>query len=86
MSNEMKRIKISELNVAELVKTLEKCKGRVFLITDEGDKLNLKSTLCGVVGVLKFIKEGQFQNAEIECEDLDDVQLLFRLNLYGYKE
>ncbi len=81
----MKRVKITDLDISDFVKTLEQCKGRVYLITDEGDRLNLKSTLCGVVGILKFIKEGQFKNAEIECENIEDMSLIFRLNLYGNK-
>ncbi len=83
MSNEIKNIKITDLNVTDFVNTLEKCKGKVFLVTDEGDKLNLRSTLSGIVGILKFIKQGQFQNARIECELVEDASLLFRLNLYG---
>ena len=34
------------VNPKKFFETLERCKGRVELITDEGDRLNLKSKLC----------------------------------------
>ena len=33
-------------NPEEFLKVIDSCKGRVELITDDGDRLNLKSKLC----------------------------------------
>ena len=75
---EMHRIKFSGF-----VEALEKCKGNVWLITDEGDKLNLKSRFCQILGLSKIMEGGVVTDAKIICDDPDDESLLFRFNLYG---
>ena len=38
-------------NPEEFLKIIDSCKGRVELITDDGDRLNLKSKLCQLVSL-----------------------------------
>lgn len=38
-------------NVQEFFKVVDECKGRVELLTGEGDRLNLKSKLCQFLSV-----------------------------------
>lgn len=78
-----KRVDLHNVNVSEFVKELDNCKGEVYLTTAEGDKLNLKSALCRIIGVTKLIEGGKISNATIECELQEDMTRLFRFNLYG---
>ena len=39
---------LHDIDVADFIKTLDSCKGDVYLETAEGDVLNLKSKLCQI--------------------------------------
>ena len=65
------------------IDALDRCKGRVFLITDDGDKFNLKSKLSQLAGIVKLIEGGKMVEAKIICEDPEDESMMFRLNLFG---
>ena len=54
----------------------------VFLETEEGDCLNLKSKLCQFVGLTSLIQGGVIENVTIRCELVEDESKLFRFNLY----
>lgn len=78
----MKKLYIHDLDIDSLIKTVEACKGEVFLETGEGDCLNLKSTFCRIVGLAKIIEGAKISEAYIRCSNIEDESLLFRLNLY----
>lgn len=78
-------IKLHDVDVPAFLKILDNCKGRVFLVTDEGDKLNLRSKLCQLVGLTKLIEGGKIAEASIVCENPEDESKLFRFNLFGEK-
>mgnify|MGYP001121825487 CR=1 FL=1 len=40
---------VHNIDIADLMKTVDACKGDVFLETDEGDVLNLKSKFCQII-------------------------------------
>ena len=46
----MKAFYLDNIDVATLMKALDECKGSVILITDEGDRFNLKSKLSQITG------------------------------------
>ncbi|MBQ3824146.1 MAG: hypothetical protein II808_02935 [Clostridia bacterium] len=77
------KVDIHNINVADFVKEIDNCKGDVYLTSAEGDKLNLKSALCRVIGITRLIEGGIISNATIECELQEDMTRLFRFNLYG---
>ena len=84
MSELMKRtIELKDIDVEKFVSTLNQCKDAVWLETDEGDKLNLKSTLCQIMGLASLIKGGTIANATIRCGNAEDDALLFRLGLWN---
>ena len=62
---------------------LDTCEGNVYLVTSEGDRLNLRSKLCQLVGLTKLIEGGRIAEACIYCENKDDESKLFRFNLLG---
>lgn len=47
-------------------KVVDQCKGKVELVTGEGDRLNLKSKLSQYVSLANYFNAGQEQIPEIE--------------------
>lgn len=70
------------IDMADFIQTLDKCKGDVFLETNEGDVLNLKSKLCQMIGVANIMKGAVIKEATLRCSNPEDESLLFRFNLY----
>jgi hypothetical protein len=76
-------IELHDIDVPAFLKELDQCKGNVFLMTHEGDNLNLKSKLCQLVGLTKLIEGGKIADAFIVCENPEDETRLYRFNLFG---
>ncbi|ARP51033.1 MULTISPECIES: hypothetical protein [Caproicibacterium] len=76
-------LELHDVDVPNFLSLLEKCKGNVYLVSDEGDKLNLKSKLCQLVGLTRLIEGGKIASCYISCDNPDDESMLFRFNLYG---
>ena len=74
---------LHNIDVSEFLTVLDTCEGNVFLVTPEGDKLNLKSKLCQLVGLTRLIEGGKISEAFIVCENKEDESKLFRFNLLG---
>ncbi len=81
----MATIELHDVEVQEFLSEIDKCEGDVFLVTDEGDRLNLKSKLCQLIGLTKLIEGGKISNAHIECQKPEDESKLFRFNIFGKK-
>ena len=75
-------IKVHDLDFNEFIKALDLCKGDVFLETEEGDVLNLKSKLCQIMGIANILNNATVSEATIRCVNPEDETLLFRFNLY----
>lgn len=73
---------IHNIDIRDFITTLDKCKGDVYLETNEGDCLNLKSKLCQMVGIVNILNGIVVSDVKIRCSDPEDETLLFRLNLY----
>ena len=58
-------------NPEEFLKVIDSCTGRVELITDDGDRLNLKSKLCQLVS-LSTIFSSAAKIPEIVAHELED--------------
>ena len=71
-----------DIDIADFIQTLDKCRGDVFLETEEGDVLNLKSKLCQMIGVANILKDAVIKEVPIRCSNPEDESLLFRFNLY----
>ncbi len=72
-----------DIDVQKFMDALDRCKGNVYLITEEGDRLNLKSKLSQITGLLHLIEGGKLVQAKVVCDDPDDEAMLFRMNLFG---
>lgn len=59
--------------------TVNKCKGRVELVTGEGDRLNLKSQLSKYVSLVKFCSDSKGINEmEIMTSEQEDMDKLIK--------
>lgn len=74
---------LHNIDVAEFLAVLDTCEGNVYLVTNEGDKLNLRSKLCQLVGLTRLIEGGKIAEASILCENPKDESKLFRFNCFG---
>ena len=76
-------LNMHDINVSEFLAVLDTCEGNVFLVTRDGDKLNLKSKLSQLLGLTQLIEGGKIADASIICENKDDERKLFRFNLFN---
>ena len=77
------RIKLHNIDFEDFVKVVETCVGDVYLETDDGDVLNLKSKLCQMIGLCTILKSTEVAAATLRCTNPEDETKLFRFNLYG---
>ncbi len=71
---------LHNIDVTEFLDVLDTCEGNVYLVTNEGDRLNLKSKLCQLIGLTKLVEGGRIAVASIFCDNKDDESKLFRFN------
>ena len=82
MSGNIREVEMGKINVEELLLAIDSCSGDVYFVTNEGDKINMKSQLCRMIGILSVIEGGQFSGGRFECQYPEDASKLFRFNLY----
>ena len=58
-------------DVEGFFKVVDSCKGRVELVTGEGDRLNLKSKLSQYVSMANIFANGELEVIAYEKEDTD---------------
>lgn len=79
-------VSLHNIDVSKFLTVLDTCKGNVYLVTREGDHLNLKSKLCQLIGLTQLIEGGKITEAYILCDNQEDESKLFRFGLYGEVE
>lgn len=77
-----REIEMREVDVAEFVSALSGCKGNVYLESEEGDCINLKSRLSALIGIAQIIQGGLVTKATLRCDNPEDESKLFRFALY----
>ena len=70
----MKIQHISDVN--KFFKVVDSCKGKVELVTGEGDRLNLKSKLSQYVSLANIFSGGEIPEMEIIAYEPEDVTKL----------
>ena len=79
-----KMVELHDIDVPAFLKVLDSCEGNVYLMTRDGDRLNLKSKLCQLVGLTALIEGGKIAEAFVMCENEADESKLFRFTLYTH--
>lgn len=64
------------MNIDGFFRALEKCQGRVELITDEKDVLNLSSKLTQFIGLTRIFSNPDIEEYEIVCYNAEDYNLI----------
>ena len=59
-------------DVNKFFEVVDSCKGRVELVTGEGDRLNLKSKLCQYVSLANIFSNGEIPELEIIAHEAED--------------
>jgi len=70
-------------NVNEFFGVLDRCKGKVELVTSEGDRLNLKSKLCQYIMLTKMFSEAKIDEIEIVASEPEDINFLLDYLIRG---
>ena len=77
-------MKIKNINNPQrFFEVLNECKGRVELITSEGDRLNLKSTLCQYIAPTQMFKDARIDDLELIVSEPEDVAKLLEYLVRG---
>ena len=63
-------------NVDKFFEVVDKCEGKIELITDNGDRLNLKSKFNQYAAMIKMLAHGKIKQMEIVAEQKKDTQKL----------
>ncbi|HEX3016369.1 MAG TPA: hypothetical protein VHP31_00750 [Caproicibacter sp.] len=71
-------MKLYDIDIQKLIELLDKAKGNVYLVTDDGNKLNLKSKLCQLYGIRQLLEKAKNSklSAELSVENPED-ELMF---------
>lgn len=71
-------------NVEKFFEVVDSCEGKVELITNEGDVLNLKSKLCQYVSLTNiFSDKAYIPELELKAYDEKDIQKLIDFMMNG---
>ncbi len=70
-------------NVTEFFKAVDQCKGKVVLITSQGDRLNLKSKLTQYISLAGMFKDAQIGEIELLLSEPEDVKMLIEFLVRG---
>jgi len=70
-------------NPKRFFEVLNQCKGRVELITSEGDRLNLKSTLCQYIALTQMFKDARIDDVELIVSEPEDFAMLLEFLVRG---
>ena len=73
-------------NITEPQKFFEvlgECKGRVELVTSEGDRLNMKSTLCQYIALTQMFKDATIDEVELVVSEPEDMYKLIKYLVRG---
>ena len=68
-----------------LFKVIDECKGRVELVTGEGDRLNLKSKLSQYVSMANIFSNGEIPELELIAYGKEDTDRLINFMINGGK-
>lgn len=63
-------------NIEKFFKVVDSCKGKVELVTGEGDRLNLKSKLSQYVSLANIFSDGTIEELEIIAYEPEDITKL----------
>ena len=70
-------------DVNKFFEVIDSCKGKVELVTGEGDRLNLKSKLSQYVSMANIFSNGEIPELEIIAYEPEDTERLINFMING---
>lgn len=70
-------------NVDKFFSVVDSCRGKVELVSEEGDRLNLKSKLSQYVSLAKIFSDGTISDLEIIAYESEDIEKLMEFMIRG---
>ena len=70
-------------DIDSFFKVVDGCKGKVELVTGEGDRLNLKSKLSQYVSMANIFSNGEIPELEIIAYEKEDIDKLINFMMTG---
>ena len=70
-------------NIDKFFEVIDSCKGKVELVTGEGDRLNLKSKLSQYVALANVFSGGEIPELELIAYDPEDTNKLVDFMVQG---
>ena len=70
-------------DVERFIEVVDQCKGKIELVTSEGDRLNLRSKLCQYLALSKIFSEAKIDEIETIASEPEDVTLLLEYLIRG---
>ena len=70
-------------NIEKFFNAVDECKGRVELVTGEGDRLNLKSKLSQYVSMANIFANGEIPELELIAYEKEDIDRLVKFMVDG---
>ena len=70
-------------DVNKFFEVVDSCKGRVELVTGEGDRLNLKSKLSQYVSMANIFSNGEIPELEVIAYEKEDTDKLIQFMIDG---
>lgn len=79
----IKLMNIETERLDEFFKIIDNCKGKVELVSDEGDRINMKSKLCQYISIANIFTAGSdvISHLNLEAENTEDVAELLKFML-----
>ena len=72
-------------NIDKFFEVVDSCKGKVELVTGEGDRLNLKSKLSQYVSMANIFSNGEIPELEVIAYEPEDTDKLINFMMNGAK-
>ncbi|MCR5419806.1 MAG: polya polymerase [Lachnospiraceae bacterium] len=70
-------MKVTKINdIEKFFQVVDSCKGKVELVTGEGDRLNLKSKLSQYVSLANIFSDGTIEELEVVAYEPEDIDKL----------
>ena len=70
-------------NEEKIFEVVDTCKGKVELVTGEGDRLNLKSKLCQFVSMASIFSNTEIPELELLAYEPEDIEKLINFMVRG---
>ena len=70
-------------DIDKFFEVVDRCSGKVELVTGEGDRLNLKSKLSQYVSIANIFSNSEMPELEIVAYEPDDIERLTEFMLKG---